>query len=133
MNPGKLNTRITFSEITSTKNIYGGTTPTRTDILTTWGSLEPVKAFNQIALEAGATVMNEDRICVIRYRASFTPKANMQFRDDNNEGVVYTIKSITPYYPSTLSRVPNGPYQDKLYVYIVGVKTDDSWINGHYS
>lgn len=134
MNPGKLNRRIKFISLSSTKNEYGGTTPVQTPEITTWGSLEPIKQYNQMAIEAGATTENGDRILVIRYRASWQPKANMLFVNESEDNIVYTIKSILPYYPgfnrNTL-RDENKVFQDKEYIYIVGIRTDNSWINQH--
>lgn len=134
MNPGKLNRRIQFIELTSQKNEYGGTTPFQTPSIETWGSLEPIRQYNQIAIEAGATAENGDRIMVIRYRASWQPKVNMLFVNQSEPGIVYTIKSISPYYPGTVSNFQNKQetvYQDQKYIYIVGIRTDNSWINAH--
>lgn len=136
MNPGKLNRRIHFQLLTNQKNEYGGTTPVISEELTTWGSLEPIRQYNQIAIEAGATALNGDRILTIRYRDSWKPKENMLFMDESNPNDVFAIKSILPYYPgtkSTFQNTQNKPYQDKLFIYILGVKTDNSWINGSYS
>ncbi len=136
MNPGQLNRRVKFIELTSAKNEYGGTTPQRTTALETWGSLSPVRQYNQIAIEAGATAGNGDIILIIRYRNAFEPKINMLFIDKQTPDVVYTIKSILPYYPGSKVTFENSdtkPYQNKYFIYIVGVKTEDSWINGSYS
>lgn len=134
MNPGKLNRRIKFIELTHVENEYGGTTPQQTASLTTWGSLEPIRQYNQIAIEAGATAENGDRILIIRYRQSWQPTTNMLFVNESEDDIVYTVKSILPYYPgynrNTL-RDENKVFQDKEYIYIVGVRTDNSWINHH--
>lgn len=136
MNPGKLNKRIRFQLITNTKNQFGGTTPVVTNSLVTWGSLSPIRQYNQVAIEAGATVLNGDIILIIRYRKGWQPLKNMLFMDESTPNIVYIIKSILPYYPgikTTFENSQNKPYQDKLFIYIVGVKTENSWINGSYS
>lgn len=136
MNPGQLNRRIIFTQLTNTKNEYGGTTSHPTTVLETWGSLSPIRQYNQIAIEAGASAANGDIILIIRYRNSFQPAINMLFMDEQSPQIVYTIKSILPYYPGTKVTFENAstkPYQNKLFIYIVGVKTDNSWINGSYS
>lgn len=134
MNPGKLNRRLQFIELTNQKNEYGGTTALQTPTIETWGSLEPIKQYNQIAIEAGATAENGDRIAIIRYRASWKPKVNMLFVNQSEPGIVYTIKSISPYYPGAIANFQNkqeSVYQDREYIYIVGIRTDNSWINAH--
>lgn len=127
MNPGQFNKRITFMQQSYTTNDSGGTTPSLTDILTTWGSLEPFRQYNQAAIEAGANVAHGDRILKIRYRNSFQPDKTMQFRDEAAPDVYYTIASIIPYWPGTKTTFENSQetvYHDKNFVYIVGIKVD---------
>jgi SPP1 family predicted phage head-tail adaptor len=134
MNPGKLNKRIQFIELTNVKNNYGGTTPVQTPSIETWGSLEPIRQYNQMAIEAGATAENGDRIMIVRYRKGWQPKANMLFVNLTEPNIVYTIKTISPYYPGTKAIFQNAQdsvYQDQQYIYVVGVRTDNSWINIH--
>lgn len=134
MNPGKLNHRIQFSQTSpSTPDASGGvneiitpvvcsdTTPTNV----TWGSLEPIKQYNQLAIEAGASILNGDKILVIRYRNMFQPTKSMIFEDLNNPGDIYTVHSITPYYPGTKASFQNTQavvYKDQVFIFILGVK-----------
>jgi len=120
MNPAKLNHRIKFIHTTgSTPNEYGDVTAIETDLITTWGSLVPIKQNNQYALEAGASVLNGDKVLTIRKRNDFTPAKDMRFQDMNNPTDYYTIHSILPIM-ETQSK--NTPFNDKWYVYILGIK-----------
>lgn len=135
MNPGKLNHRIKFSQEVSTPNPNGAggqivttipvvcseTTPTDT----TWGDLQPIKQWNQLAIEAGASVLNGDRTLVIRYRQGFYPTKSMIFEDLNNPGDIYTVHSILPTYPGSKSTFQNADaavYKDQVFVFILGKK-----------
>lgn len=134
MNPGKFNHRIKFSQVTSGEaNEYGGVDPTLVPVVcsqtdptdTTWGSLEPIKQWNQAAIEAGANVLNGDKMLVIRWRSSFQPTKSMIFEDLNNPGEIYTVHSITPYYPGTKASFQNAQdtvYKDQVFVFILGKK-----------
>lgn len=135
-NPGQFNKRIEFLRITTIQNQYGGTTPTITPILTTFGALTPYREYNQQVNTGGDTALESNRVLTIRFRNSFTPKNDMLFRDvsDPNEinPAIYTIKSILPYYPGTKVTFENNSqiaYQNKRYVYMIGVKQDNSYLN----
>jgi head-tail adaptor len=136
MNPGKLNHRIKFSQQTGTPiNEYGGSTPVYTPAVcsdtvptdVTWGSLEPIKQWNQAAIEAGANILNGDKVLIIRYRKNFTPTKSMIFEDLNNPGDIFTVHSILPYYPGSKSSFENNQqtvYKDQVFVFILGKKRD---------
>lgn len=138
MNPGKLNHRIRFAQLISATDQYGATTPDETPVVcseiiptdVTWGSLEPlsrVGVYNQLAQELGASVFNLSKILVLRYRKNFTPLKNMIFEDLNYPGDIYTVHSITPYYPGTKSQFQNNQqqvYKDNVFVFVVGIKRD---------
>lgn len=134
MNPGKLNHRIRFAEkgVAST-DAYGGVTVSETPCVVseveptdvTWGSLEPIRQYNQAALEAGANILRGDKTLIIRYRNNWQPKKDMIFEDLNNAGDIYTVHAILPYWPGTKPGFQNSQdtvYRDKNYIYIVGVK-----------
>lgn len=132
MNPGTLNRRIKFIQQTSVQNEYGGTEPVFTDLITTWGRIEPVRQYNQFALSAGASVLNGDVTLIIRFRNDFSPAVNMLFQDVSKDMFpqVYTIKAISEYDPGTKSGfqvADNKPYNHSWYIYIVGVKMDNSY------
>jgi SPP1 family predicted phage head-tail adaptor len=125
MNPGKLNHRIKFYQLTNTVSASGGNTPSLTEILTTWGSLEPVRQYNQLAIEAGASVLNGDKQLIIRKRDSFMPEKDMVFDDLNNPGDSFTVHAILPYWEGTSAKFQNtqsAVYHDNYYWFIVGVK-----------
>lgn len=125
MNPAKLNHRIKFAQEESTQNEYGGSVMELVPVVcsdiapadVTWGDLRPVKQYNQLAIEAGASVLNGDKILIIRYRSSFTPSKSMLFQDIT-EGVWYTIHAILPYD----EKQKNDVFQDAKFVYVVGAK-----------
>jgi hypothetical protein len=130
MNPGKLNHRLKFSLQVSDINDSGGATVTTIPVVisdtvptdTTWGSLEPIKQWEQVRLEGFATVLDSDRVAIIRYRKSVTITKNMIFEDLNNPGAEYTIHSILPYQPgskSTFQNTDQQVYKDQVYVFIL--------------
>jgi len=130
MNPGKLNHRLKFSQQVSIPNDSGGATVTTTPVVisdtvptdTTWGSLEPIKQWEQVRLEGFATVLDSDRVAVIRYRKSVQITKSMIFEDLNNPGNVYTVHSILPYQPgskSTFQNTDQQVYKDQVYVFIL--------------
>lgn len=133
MNPGKLNHRLRFSQETDTINDAGGSTESEIPVVcsdtvptdVTWGSVEPIKQWNQQAMEAGANVFNGDRMIVIRFRMTFTPTKSMLIYDLNNPGDVYTVHSLLPFDPGTKSSFQNSqqtPYKDQKFVFILGKK-----------
>lgn len=135
MNPAKLNHRIRFSQlIGSEPDEFGGVnvvyepvecSTNTTDTSVTWGSLEPIKQYQQMSLEGSASVLNGDKILVIRYRKNFTPAKDMIFEDLNTPGDIYTIHSILPYWPGTASsfqNTQNKVYKDTNFVFILGIK-----------
>jgi hypothetical protein len=133
MNPGKLNHRIRFMQETVSFDDAGGQTVTYTPVVcsqtdptdVTWGDLQPIKQWNQLALEAGASVLDGDRTLVIRWRSSFYPTKSMLFEDLNNPGDIYTVHSILPYYPGSKSTFQNtdaAVYKDQVFVFILGKK-----------
>lgn len=138
MNPGLFNKRIKFLKETSTQNEYGGAVTTLTpvanvsngsDTSVTWGALEPIKQNNQFAMEAGASILNGDRILKIRKRDGFYPEKNMLFQDVSEPGNpnpdTYTIVSILPYWPGTKASFQNNQetaYHDQYFVFMLGIK-----------
>ncbi len=135
MNPGKLNHRIKFSQEVATANDFGGQTVTFVPVVcsettptdTTWGDLQPIKQYNQLAIEAGASLLNGDKILIIRYRKNFQPTKSMIFEDLNNPGDAYTVHSISPYYPGQKAAFQNTEqkvYKDNVFIFILGKKRD---------
>lgn len=133
MNPGKLNHRIKFSQTTQTTNPSGGQVVTEVAVVcsdstptdTTWGDLQPIRQYNQWALESGASVLNGDKILIIRYRKDFQPTKSMLFEDMETPGDVYTVHAISPYYQGQKQSFQNNEqtvYKDKVFVFILGKK-----------
>jgi len=138
MNPSKLNHRLKFSQLTESTNDYGGQEVTQvplvvstgTDTDTTWASVEPIKQWQTLAIQAGASVMTEDRIVVLRYRNLFGPDASLFFIDTifedlNNPGSMYTIHSVLPYQPGSKTTFQNTdakPFKDNVWVFMVAKK-----------
>lgn len=133
MNPGKLNHRIRFAQLTATPNDYGYASPVETPVVctdiaptdTTWGDLQPIRQYNQFAIEQGASVLNGDKMLIIRYRQSWQPTKDMIFEDMNTPGDIYTIKSILPYQQGAKSTFQNSDskvYKDRDYIFILGIK-----------
>ncbi len=133
MNAGQFNHRIKFSKEVTTLDQYGGGAPELipeyvSDTYpndTTWGALEPIKQWNQMALQLGETDFNQTRILTLRYRNNWQPEKDMVFEDLNHAGDIYTIHSILPYYPGSKSTFQNSQktvYKDNVYIFIVGIK-----------
>lgn len=134
MNPGQLNHRIQFIQLVPTvEDQYGGRNVTQVPVVcsdtvptdVTWGSLMPIRQYHQSAIEAGANVLNGDRVLIIRWRKNFYPTNDMIFADLNNPGDVYTVQSILPDYPGIKSNFQSKQtqvYKDQVFIFILGVK-----------
>jgi hypothetical protein len=136
MNIGKLNHRLRFAQLSNGPVSPSGgysvietpcvcSTSTPTD--QTWGSCEPYREYHQKVMEADATVLNSSRLVVIRYRNMWQPLKDMIFEDMNTPGDIYTIHSVTPYYPGakvTFQSSQDTVYKDKEYVFILGTKRE---------
>lgn len=110
MNPAELKRKIDIYSVSSVKNASGGTTPQiicAYPLLSTRAKKEPIRSNNQLAIEAGATVINEDVIFTIRARTGFMPVKNMLLECD---GYQYTLVAF--YNPE---KYPN-------YLRLVGVR-----------
>lgn len=139
MNPGQFNKRIKFLQETTTQNQYLGAETVLTPVTNvssggsdnsvTFGSLEPIRQYHQFAIEAGASVLNQDIILKIRKRAGFEPTKSMVFQNvsdpDNENPDTYTILTILPYWPGAKAAFQNNQesvYHDEYFLYIIGVK-----------
>lgn len=145
MNPGQFNKRIQFLKNISTKNEFGGTqyitepctnVSEGTDTSVTWGSLEPYRQYKQLVETAGVSELDGAIVLKIRFRDSFYPDKSMTFRDisDPNEidPVIYSIQAILPYYPGakqSFQSTTDVVFKNKNFVWVVGIKTDNSYIN----
>lgn len=109
MNPGELNKRAKFYQTTSTVNQYLDAVSSESLMIDTWVKKEFVKVNNQYAIEAGASIMNEDCIFTIRERQGFKPSKSMSIECD---GLRYGILSVY------------NPEKNPSYIRIVGQKKE---------
>lgn len=91
--PGRFRFKLSFFQETSVQSVYGGTTAGWTFILTTQAVQEKISSKNQFAIEAGASVLNQDCYFVTRYRSDFEPKKDMAIVCN---GFAYLIKAVIP-------------------------------------
>lgn len=69
---GRFRFKLEFYEVVSLDNSGGGITPSTAKVYETYGVQEPIKSGNQEAIEAGASVLNQDCYFVVRNNPSFT-------------------------------------------------------------
>jgi len=91
--PGRFRSLITFFQQSTVLTEYGGSKASLEPILTTYAVQEKLSDRNQFAIEAGASILNQDCWYVIRYRKDFTPQKDMIFICG---GVTYVIRGIIP-------------------------------------
>jgi SPP1 family predicted phage head-tail adaptor len=91
--PGRLRFKIDFYAEDYTDNDSGGQVVNPALILSTFAAQEDIREGNQAALEAGATVFNQDCFFIIRHRKDFYPSKGMEVHEGQN---VYKIEGITP-------------------------------------
>ncbi len=91
--PGRFRFQLTFFQQVSTQNEYGGTTVALTQVLTTMAVQEKISERSQLAIEAGASVLNQDCYFVIRQRNNFTPLKDMIVLCN---GSTYVIRAVIP-------------------------------------
>lgn len=86
--PGRLRHKVKFKKQTSAPDGYGGTTVTEVIVLETFAGKEKVNQFNQMAIQAGATLFNKAMYLIIRNRKDFYPNKDMQIEFN---GESYTL------------------------------------------
>jgi len=91
--PGRFRFKVTFFNQVSAPDGFGGTTASLQQILTTMAIQEKISDRSQIAVEAGASVLNQDCWYIIRQRDNFTPQKDMVVLCN---GATYFIKGIVP-------------------------------------
>lgn len=129
MNPGTLNRRITFTKLTHTTNEYGGSTPVYNDVLTTWASKQPIRTNNQFAIEAGASVLNDDVAFIIRFRRGFTPEKDMEITESGNKYVIAAVKTYQEKVSTGFQTGNAVVYHDSWYLYIIGIRQNNGSIS----
>ena len=88
---GRLRHKISFWQISQVDDGYGGTTPTETKILDTWAGKDKPSGYNQMTVDAGANLFDNDAYFVIRNRKNFYPTKDMRVRHNGNN---YTIIGV---------------------------------------
>ena len=97
--PGRLRHKIDFVQEVATDNGSGGTTVTTEIVLSTFAGKDKINQFNQMVIDAGATVFNGDTYFVIRNRNGFYPAKDMKVVNGEDS---YTIHGVVDLdYPVT--------------------------------
>lgn len=96
--PGRFRYKVAFYQEGMVDDGFGGTVPGETLVIETRAIRNDVgsnrfSALTQFAVEAGASVFNQDRFFVIRHRSGFVPQKDMVIVSD---GVKYTIRGVMP-------------------------------------
>lgn len=91
--PGQFRHRILFVNQVSTPDDNGGVDVTLDPYFSTYAVQESIREGSQLAIAAGVSYLNDDRIYVIRDRCAITPEKNTML---TCEGHTYTIMAIVP-------------------------------------
>lgn len=92
--PGRLRHRINFFEEQGLDNGSGGTTVNEIILLTTFAGKEKINQYNQLALQAGASVFNGDTYFVIRNRKEFYPEKDMKIKFESENYVIHGVVEL---------------------------------------
>jgi SPP1 family predicted phage head-tail adaptor len=107
--PGRFRFSITFFTQSTVVDGFAGTRSVLLQSITTMAVQEKLSERSQLAIEAGASVLNQDCYFVIRQRNDFTPAKDMIILCN---GSTYVIKAIVPI---------DVPVR---YIKILGIKKD---------
>jgi SPP1 family predicted phage head-tail adaptor len=88
MRSGKLDRRITLQTLTISRDGYGATIETWTDLDTVWAEVVPLKGTEYFA--AAQIVVEEQLKFRIRYRSDLTEKVRITYN-----GQTYDVQNIT--------------------------------------
>lgn len=91
--PGRFRFKLVFFNQVSAPDGFGGTIATLQQSITTMAVQEKLSDRSQLAIEAGASVLNQDCYFVIRQRNDFIPLKEMVVFSN---GSTYVIKAIIP-------------------------------------
>lgn len=103
---GRKDQRVTFQESQFVDDGGGGTIPTVTDVLTTFASVEQVKAGNDI--ETAQLTLPKTYLIKINYRSSFEPKVDNYIIYKNDKLVIKGVnqndqRQIREYWITAIS------------------------------
>lgn len=90
--PGRLNRKISFVKYVSAKQPSGGTVQAENVLLNTFAGQDKVSDYNQMAIQAGATIENKPTYFTIRNRAGFYPDKTMIVK--TSDGVKWNILGV---------------------------------------
>lgn len=99
--PGRFRATLVFRPKISTPKPSGGSTVTYGDPIDIKAVEEQVKSYDQMAIDAGATVLNLSRYFVIRKRRTWMPSKDDGFTFDGGKWIIKAIipvDSPTHYY-----------------------------------
>lgn len=91
--PGRFRFTLNFYQEVVAIGNDGSQTVSYTPILTTAALQEPLRDGSQIAIDAGASILNQDCYFVIRNRSTFYPEKDMIV---TNGSQVYVINAVIP-------------------------------------
>jgi SPP1 family predicted phage head-tail adaptor len=91
--PGRFRFTLNFYQEVTTISADGSQVVTLTPLLTTHAVQEPFRDGSQIAINAGASTLNQDCYFVIRNRSTFYPEKDMIVTNGNNG---YVINAVIP-------------------------------------
>lgn len=92
--PGRFRFKLEFYDQISEDDSSGGSQPFTAKVLTTKGIQEPIRDGSQLAIEAGASQLNQDCYFIIRNRSDFTVTKNHIIV--SNGTIAYVIAAIIP-------------------------------------
>lgn len=91
--PGRFRTSVSFYQQVSVEDSSGGS-DVSLDLVYTAKAIElQVRDGNQLEINAGASVLNDDRYFVIRHSRTFTPEKDMNLMQD---GKYFVVRAIIP-------------------------------------
>lgn len=92
--PGRFRFQLVFKQQVTADDGYGGNPVVALqDVLTTRAVQEPIKEGNQLVINAGASVLNQDCYFVIRNVNTFYPEKDMNVECN---GATYVIRAVIP-------------------------------------
>lgn len=91
--PGRFRAILVFQQQVPVVGADGGSRPDKEDVKTLKAIRIPVRGGDQLAIEAGASIMNESQYFVIRKSPTWTPSKSMNFKIGLDE---YVILGIIP-------------------------------------
>lgn len=91
--PGRFRYTLVFEQQTSVSDGAGGTTPSKTTLVELKAVRLPIRPTDELAIQAGASIMRESAYFVIRNGAAITPRKDMNFKIDADQ---YVIQGLIP-------------------------------------